>query len=159
MSRMVFAAVAAFALAGAARADDKYVKIVHVHTGKVLAVTDDSDESAARIMLLPDEAGKEARQWKLEKDGDHLKVVNRKSGKVLDVNEDSRDEGADLILYDAKDDGTDNQRFAWSGDGTERRLKVKSSALVLTAEGDKVVQMKASDDKKKTQLWKVVEVK
>lgn len=157
MSRLLIAVAAVILAVSPAAADDKFVKIVHVPTGKVLAVADDSDDAAAKIVLAADEA-KEVRQWKLEKDGDHYKIVNRKTGKVLDVNEDSRDEGGELIQYDAKDDGNDNQRFAWVGTGAERRLKAKSSGMVLTADGDKVVQKKV-DDKSKGQLWKVVEVK
>jgi hypothetical protein len=146
------------------RKDDKkadaVVKIVHVDSGKVLGVADDSEEAAAKCVLAKDEDGKDARQWRLVKDGDWLKVVNVKSGKVLDVNEGSADEGADLIIWDdKKEEGTENQRFQWDGKGDERRLKAKHSSLVLevTREGG-VIQNKA-DEKNKKQLWKVVEVK
>jgi Ricin-type beta-trefoil lectin domain-like len=162
MSRWLLAA--AFALSGFAAADDKkaeaVVKIVHVDSGKVLGVADDSDEAAAKCVLAKDEDGKDARQWRVIKDGDWLKLVNVKSGKVLDVNEASSDAGADLIIWDDKGEGdTDNQRFQWDGKGDERRLKGKQSGLVLdvTREGG-VMQAKA-DEKSKKQLWKVVEVK
>ena len=109
-------------------------------------------------MLAKDEKN-EARQWKLEKDGDHLKLVNRKSGKVLDVYGESKDEGGAIIIWDDKSEGTDNQRWSWEGDGKDRRLKSKSSGLVLDVDADgKVVQQKA-DAKAKGQLWRVVEVK
>jgi hypothetical protein len=154
---VVGACVLLTASAGGA-AEAKYVKLVHVDTGKVLAVDDDSDEAGARAVLAKDEAG-EARQWKLEKDGDHYKVVNRKSGKVLDVFEESTDEGTPIIIWDDKAEGNDNQRWSWEGEGQTRRLKSKSSGLVLDVDGEgKVVQRKA-DDKAKGQLWRVTEVK
>ena len=139
---------------------DVVVKIVHVDSGKVLGVADDSEEPAAKCVLAKDEDGKPARQWKAVKDGDWLKIVNVKSGKVLDVNEASGDEGADIIIWDDKGtEDVDNQRFQWDGKGDEKRLKTKGSSLVLdvTREGG-VIQNKA-DEKNKKQLWKVVEVK
>jgi hypothetical protein len=147
-----------FTTAVVGAAEPKYVKLVHVDTGKVLAVAEDSDEAGARAVLAKDEAG-EARQWKLEKDGDHYKVVNRKSGKVLDVFEESTDEGTPIIIWDDKAEGNDNQRWSWEGEGQARRLKSKSSGLVLDVDGEgKVVQRKA-DDKARGQLWRVTEVK
>ena len=147
-----------FATPWAAAADTKYVKLVHVDTGKVLGVVDDSDEAGAQTALVKDEKG-EARQWKLEKDGQHYKLVNRKSGKVLDVFGESTEEGAQIIQWDDKAEGNDNQRWEWEGDGTERRLKSKSSALVLDVDDDgKIVQRKA-DGKAKGQLWRVVDIK
>jgi hypothetical protein len=157
MSRFRLTVLVGFALAASAAAGDKAVKLVHVETGKVLAVADDSDESEARAVLAKDD-GSEARQWKLEKDGEYLKLVNRKSGKVLDVYGESKDEGTQIIIWDDKSEGTDNQRWQWVGDGKERRLKSKHSELVLDVDEDgKIVQQKA-DEKNKKQLWKVVEV-
>ena len=161
MSRWHLAAAGACALLvapAADAADAKYVKLVHAETGKVLAVADDSDEAGARAVLAKDEKG-EARQWKLEKDGDHYKLVNRKSGKVLDVFEESKDEGAPIIVWEDKPEGNDNQRWAWEGEGKARRLKAKSSGLVLDVDDEgKLVQRKA-DGKAKGQLWRVAEVK
>jgi hypothetical protein len=136
------------------------VKVVHVDTGKVLGLTDDLDEAAATCVLAKDEDGKEARQWKVVKDGEWVKLVNVKSGRVLDVNDDSEDEGAELIIWDDKgDEGVDNQRFQWEGKGDERRLKAKHSGLVLDVSADGGVIQKKSDEKNKKQLWKVVELK
>ena len=158
MSRSLVAAVAALALAAPAAAqDDKYVKLVHPDTGRVLAVEDDSEEAEAWAVLAKDE-DKEARQWKLVKDGDYLKLVNRKSGKVLDVFQDSKESGTKIIIWFDKPEENDNQRWQWVGDGKARRLKSKSSGLVLDIEAGKVVQRKP-DDKAKSQLWEVVEVK
>jgi hypothetical protein len=142
----------------AAAQEAKAVKLVHVETGKVLALTDDSEDAGAKAVLAKDEA-KEARQWKLEKDGDQLKIVNRKTGKVLDVFEASKDEGGQIIQWDEKTDDTDNQRWSWEGTGDERRLKSKGSTLVLDVEKDGNVVQKKADDKAKSQLWRVVEVK
>jgi hypothetical protein len=84
-------------------------------------------------------------------------VVSRKSGKVPDVFGASRDEGAPVVVWDDK--GNDNQRWSWVGQGTERRLKSKSSGLVLDVDDEgKVIQRKA-DDRARRQLWRVTEVK
>src|SRR4051812_16733090 len=126
----VVGAAVRFAAPPAAAQDAKYVKLVQTDTGKVLTVEGASDEAGARIVVAKDEAG-EVRQWKLEKDGDHYKLVNRKTGKVMDVFQDSMDEGAAIIQWDDKPEGNDNQRWSWAGEGKDRRLKSKSSGLVL----------------------------
>ena len=156
---LVGAFVMSVSLSASAADEAKFVKLVHVPTGKVLALVDDSEEAGARAALAKDEA-KPERQWKLEKDGDFYKVVNRKSGKVLDVNENSKDEGGEIIQWDDKAEDNANQRWAWVGEGAERRLKSKDSGLVIeaSAEDGKVVQ-KTLDEGAKAQLWKVVEVK
>src|SRR4051812_37549738 len=156
------ALVCTFALSLAFRAaaeDAKYVKLVHVETGKVLGLADDSEEAEAKAALMKDEPGKHARQWQLEKDGDQYKIVNRKSGKVLDVNNASKDEGGQIIIWDEKTDDNANQRWSWEGSGDERRLKSKNSEMVLEPEKDGNVVQKKSDAKAKKQLWRVVEVK
>lgn len=142
----------------AAAADAKYVKLVHTATGKVLAVADDSDEGGAKAVLAKED-GSQGQQWKLEKDGDHYKIVNRKSGKVLDVEMDSKDEGGGIIQWDEKSEDYDNQRWSWEGREKERRLKSKSSKLVLDVGDDNAVIQRKADAKSKTQLWRVVEVK
>jgi hypothetical protein len=158
MARSLLGALAAFLLAvPAVRADARYVKILHVMTGKVLAIENDSEESGARTLLARDDNSK-ARQWKIEKDGDYVKVINRKSGTVLDVFEVSLEEGAPIIVWESKAQDFDNQRWSWLGDGKDRRLKSKSSGLVVAADDDgRLIQQKA-DDKAKSQLWRVVEV-
>lgn len=139
-------------------ADAKYVKLVHADTGKVLVMADDSDEAGAKAVLAKDD-GSKGQQWKFEKDGDHYKIVNRKSGKVLDVESDSKDEGGAIIQWDEKTEDNDNQRWSWEGKGKDRRLKSKSSNLVLdVGDGGSIVQRKA-DERSKTQLWRVVDVK
>lgn len=168
MSKWLLSAAAVLAAVVISPAEDKkddpkaevVVKIVHVDSGKVLGVADDSEEPAAKCGLAKDEDGKTARQWKLVKDGDWLKVVNVKSGKVLDVNEASSDEGADMIIWDDKGtEDVDNQRFQWEGKGDEKRLKAKHSSLVLDVTRDGGVIQNKADEKNKKQLWKVVEVK
>src|SRR5207249_2071533 len=69
-----------------------YVKLVHVDTGKVLAIADDSDDTGANAVLAKDD-GSKAHQWRFVKQGDYHKIVNRKSGKVLDVFRESTEEG------------------------------------------------------------------
>jgi len=156
---LALAGVLALAMAPwVAAQDSRYVKLVHVDTGKVLSVTDDSDEAGAQTVLVADGDGK-ARQWQLVKDGDFYKLVNRKSGKVLDVFEASPDEGAAIIQWDDKPDDNDNQRWAWQGDGKERRLQSKSSGLVLDADGDGKILQRKSSEQAKGQLWRVMEVK
>ena len=159
MSRALPAVVAcALFAAPAVAADAKYVKLVNANTGKVLAVADDSDEAGAKAVLAKND-GSKGQQWKLEKDGDHYKIVNRKSGKVLDVAQESTDEDAPIIQWDDKAEGNDNQRWAWDGDGKSRRLKSKSSGLVLDADNDGKIVQKKANEKAKSQLWEVVEVK
>ena len=139
----------------------RYVKLVHVATGKVLAVEHDSAVAEAWIVLAENQMNN-ARQWKFEQDGDYYKVVNRHSGKVLDVFHHSYDVGAAIIQYDEKPLDNDNQRWSWIGqeEGQEkaRRLQVKSSGLVLdTDDNGKVIQRQA-DEQAKSQLWQVIEV-
>jgi len=145
-------------LAAPAAAEDVYVKIVHVESGKVLTVKDGSTESEASVVVAKSHGG-ESEQWQIVKDDKHVKIVNRKAGKALDVYGDSKDEGVKIIIWDVKDEGVDNQRWAWVGDGKERRLKSKSSELVLDIGSDGEVVQKKQDDKAKGQLWEVVEVK
>jgi ricin-type beta-trefoil lectin protein len=159
MSRMILACVACGLLAGpAAAAGAKYVKLVNADTGKVLAVADNSDEAGAKAVLAKDD-GSKGQQWKLEKDGDYYKVVNRKSGKVLDVEGESTEEGGGIIQWDDKSEGNDNQRWSWDGKGKDRRLKAKSSNLVLGVGDEGAVVQRKADEKSKAQLWRVVEVK
>lgn len=144
----------------AGKTEGKYVKLINVGSGKVLAVEGDSedDETPAIVAKNSDNA---PRQWKLEKDGDYLKLVNRKSGKVLDVSGESQDEDGAIIQYSDKTDGadsTDNQRWQWQGDGPQRRLTSKSSQLVLDVNEQGYVVQRKSDAKSKTQLWRIVDV-
>jgi hypothetical protein len=154
----VVGAVALFAAPAVAADDVKWVKLVNPDTGKVLGVTDDSDEAGARVALVKD-TNAESQQWKVEKDGEVLKVTNRKSGKVLDVFQASADEGAAVIQWDEKTEENDNQRWSWDGDGKAKRLKGKSSGLVLDVDGDGKIVQKKADDKAKTQLWEVADAK
>ena len=158
MTRFLLAALFGLTAAFASAADAKLVKIVHVETGKVLAIEENSDDAAAKAVLAKDGDG-DGLQWTIEKDGEHLKLTNKKSGKVLDVNEDSKDEEASIIQFDAKDEGTDNQRWSWDGKGDEKRLKSKSSKMVVVPDADGKLIQKKADEKAKGQLWKVVEVK
>jgi hypothetical protein len=163
MSRLSWTVIGIFMLSLSLRAraaeEAKPVKLVNVETGKVLAVTDDSEDAGAKAVLAKDEPTNEARQWKLEKDGSEYKVVNRKTGKVLDVFQNSKDEGGQIIQWDEKTEDNANQRWSWEGTGEERRLKSKNSGLVLDVETDGSVVQKKSDPKAKSQLWRVVEVK
>jgi hypothetical protein len=160
MSKIIPAVLVACGLfaASAAAADAKYVKLVHADTGKVLAVADNSEEAGAKAVVAKDD-GSQAQQWKLEKDGNYYKIVNRKSGKVLDVEGESLEEGGGIIQWDDKAEGNDNQRWSWEGAGKERRLKSKSSELVLDVGDEGAVVQRKADAKAKGQLWKVVDVK
>jgi hypothetical protein len=158
MCRILLSLLAALAVAGPARAEDeKFVKLA-LADGRVLSVADDSEDAGAQVVAVKDGDSK-AQQWKIVKDGSFLKLVNRKSGKVLDVYEDQKDEGTKIIIWDEKSEGTDNQRWSWEGTGKARRLKSKSSELVLDVEENGNVVQKKADDKAKGQLWTVKEVK
>jgi hypothetical protein len=158
MARLVLTGLLACLLAAsAAIADSKYVKILHVKTGKILAVDRDSEEPAARAILSKDDNSK-ARQWKLEKDGDYYKVVNRSSGRVLDVFEASEEDGAPIIIWKDKMEQTDNQRWSWEGNGKDRRLRTKRFNFVLGVDDEgKLIQQK-TNAKDESQLWRVVKV-
>jgi hypothetical protein len=162
MSKILSSVVVACGLFAATAAADeaKYVKLVHADTGKVLSVADNSEEAGAKAVLAKDGDSK-SQQWKLEKDGDHYKIVNRKSGKVLDVEGESEEEGGGIIQWDDKAEGNDNQRWSWQGGEKDkgRRLKSKSSGLVLDVGDEGAVVQRKADDKAKGQLWRVVEVK
>ena len=158
MTRFLLAALFSLTASFAVAADAKLVKIVHVETGKVLAIEDGSVEAEAKAVLAKDGDGDELK-WTVEKDGDHFKLTNKKSGKVLDVNNDSKDEGAAIIQWDAKDDDNANQRWSWDGKGDEKRLKSKSSGHVVVPDSDGKLIQKAAIEKDKKQLWKVVDVK
>jgi hypothetical protein len=158
MSWILLPLLAALAVAVPARADDeKFVKIA-LADGKVLSVADDSEEAGAQVVVAKDGDSK-AQQWKVVKDGEFLKLVNRKSGRVLDVFEESKDEGTKIIIWDDKSEGNDNQRWSWEGTGKAKRLKSKSSELVLDVEENGNVVQKKADEKAKGQLWTVKEMK
>ena len=158
MMRVILIALAGALLASSALAEDKYVKLVQVSSGKVLSVVDGSEEAGAKAVVAKDD-GSKSQQWKLEKDGDHYKIVNRKSGKVLDVEQESLEDGGSIIQWDDKAEGNDNQRWSWEGSGKERSLKSKSSSLVLDVAEDSSVIQKKPDEKAKGQLWRVEEIK
>ncbi len=87
----------------------KHVKLVHMATGKVLAVENDAEDPESHLMIMKDREQKEdaaakgttatgaakpdagkpsaaalkAQQWKLEKDGSEYKIINRKSEMAL----------------------------------------------------------------------------
>ena len=160
MSGTSWAVVIACGLLGASPAAEgtKYVKLVHVETGKVLAIADNSEESEAKAVVAKDD-GSKAQQWKFEKDGAYYKIINRNSGKVLDVQDESTEEGGAIIQWDDKSDGNDNQRWSWEGKDEARRLKSKSSNLVLDVGEDGAVVQRKANAKAKRQLWRVVDIK
>jgi hypothetical protein len=158
MSRTLVSLIAALVIVIPARAaDEKYVKLA-LADGKVLSVTDDSEESGAQVVAAK-EGDSKAQEWRVVEDDKFLKLVNRKSGKVLDVFEDSKEEGAKIIIWDEKTEDNDNQRWSWEGEGKARRLKSKSSGFVLTVDEQGNVLQKKADDKEKGQQWTVKEVK
>lgn len=159
MLRSLAALAVCAVVSASAAADDKFVRIVNVDSGKVLSVKDDSEEGGARAVVAKLDEANKSQQWALEKDGAVYKLVNRKSGKVLDVYEASADEGAAIIIWDAKGEDNDNQRWSWDGDGKERRLKSKPSGFVLDVDGEGQLVQKKADEKSKKQLWRVEEVK
>lgn len=156
----LFAATAAFVVATLiASADEpKWIRIVHKESGKVLGIHEDNPNAGGKTVLVKEDSS-EFQQWKIEKAGEYLKIINRKTGLVLDVHEASNDENASIIQWDDKAEENDNQRWSWDGDGKSRRLKAKGSGLVLDISDNDMVIQKKADEKSKTQLWDVVEVK
>jgi hypothetical protein len=137
-------------------ASGKSVKIVNSSSGKVLGVSDDSEEDTTPVCLAKDEANS-ARRWKIEKDGNYFKLTNGKSGKVMDVSDNSVDEDGPIIIWPSKDDENDNQRWTWDGEGKDRRIKSKVSGLVLDVSNNGTLVQRRADPKSKSQLWRVVE--
>jgi hypothetical protein len=137
----------------------KYVKLVHADTGKILAIADNSDDAGANAVLSKDD-GSISHQWRFEKQGDYYKIVNRKSGKVLDVLMESTEEGGAIIQWDDKEGGdNDNQLWSWEGKDKARRLRSKSSTLVLDLGDDGAIVQRKANEQAKGQLWRMVEVK
>jgi hypothetical protein len=135
----------------------RYVKLVHVPTGKVLAVAGNSDHAGARLVLAADD-GSEAQQWELSPEGIFFKVVNRQSGKVFDVHGDSKLEGAAINQWTDKQRRDDNQLWTWEGDRNAGRLRVKSSGLVLDVDPQGQAIQRGSQPNARSQLWKLVDV-
>ncbi|AWM35660.1 Ricin-type beta-trefoil lectin domain protein [Gemmata obscuriglobus] len=159
MLRSLCALTACGLLAVPALAADEKVRIVNVETGKVLAVVDDSDEAGARAALAKTDPANKAQQWEIKKDGKSFSLVNVKSGKALDVFEASKDEGVQIIVWDAKDEDADNQRWTWEEKDAERRITSKLSELVLDVDDEGRIIQKKADAKAKKQLWKIEPVK
>jgi serine/threonine protein kinase len=136
----------------------RYVKLVHVETGKVLGVSGNSTDAGARAILRGDD-GSESQQWLLKPEGGYFKVVNRRSGKVLDVHGNSLEEGAEINQWTEKSHNTDNQLWAWEEDGQGGRFRVRSSGLVLDVGDQGEAVQRPSYAAAKSQLWKLVEVK
>ena len=158
MFRVFVPLITALAIAAPTRAgEDKFVKLA-LADGRVLSVADDSDDAGAQVVAVKDGDSK-AQQWQVVADGQSLKLVNRKTAKVLDVFEDSKDEDVKIIIWDEKTEDNANQRWQWDGAGKARRLKSKSSGLVLDVDGQGGVIQKKADPKAKSQLWTVKEVK
>ena len=117
MSRILFAVAFAAVLGtltGAARpADEKYVKLVHVETGKVLSTADQATDIGAKTVVAKD-GDDEAHQWSFVKDAGFYKVVNRKSGRCLDVdNSHCGGLGSAVQLWDCLGDGSNKQTNQW----------------------------------------------
>jgi hypothetical protein len=219
MSRLTPIIVGAFVLSAAmcvlaADAKDekaakvpKIAKLVHLATGKVLAVENDSEDAESHLMILKDREQKDdaaakdgpttgvakaeakkpsaaalkAQQWKLEKDDAGYKLINRKSDMAVDVPAYSEDEDAQIIIYGLKEgpDDIDNQRWmivdatapksdakadekaasATDAAAKPHRIRSKSSGMVLDVDSAGYVVQKRADDKSKSQLWLIVEVK
>jgi peroxiredoxin len=115
-----------------------YVKLVHIQSGKVLAIAGSSNDSGELAVLARDN-GSKGQQWKFEKDGAYFKIVNRKSGKVLDVQGASMQVDAPIIQWESQPAVNDNQRWSWQGNGRVRRLRSKASGLVLDGGGEAMV--------------------
>jgi hypothetical protein len=139
-------------------AEGGWVKLVNKDKGMVLAIEFDSGDAGAKLCVAKDD-NTIGQQWKLEKSGDQLKLVNRKSGMVMDVEGESHDEGANIVQWDDKSEGNDNQRWSWQGEGKERRIKSKHSGHVLDIGDENMIVQKAVIESSKSQLWEVVDIK
>lgn len=136
-----------------------HVRLVQVSSGKALSVEpagDDQVEQGNRAVVVRYDPKDHAQQWKFEPVGTSFKVVNRKTGLVLDVSEESKAEGGAVVQWE--DNGFDNQRWGWAGDGTDRRLTARHSGLAADTDRDGKLVQRTADPGSRSQLWKVVPV-
>ena len=88
--------------------------------------------------------------------------MNRQSGKVLNVFENSLDSGGPIIQYDSQPKDNDNEHWSWIGNEERpeeaRRLKAKSSGLVLDIDDSGSVIQRCANEKTKSQLWQIIEI-
>src|SRR6266567_3757383 len=105
MFKTILAVLLAFGLSTAtARAEDKYVKLVHADSGKVLDVEGDSRDEGGGIIQWDDKAEDHDNQrWSLSGEEKARRLMAKSSGLVLDVG----DEGA--IVQKKSDDAAKGQ--------------------------------------------------
>jgi hypothetical protein len=115
-------------------------------SGKILALSNDN----------------EAQQWKFVKAGDYYKIVNRKTDKSLNVANASGEENAEIIRWNADDDGG-NQQWSLIKSREHFILKARHSGLVLDVAEDpdkrKVTVVQAKIREGDSQTLELVPVK
>jgi hypothetical protein len=152
----------------------KFFKLVNANTGWVLALEADSTSAGARAVLAKDvdhaDKNYKDRQWRLVLDGDNYTLVHRTSKLAL-AGPDSKEEDQPITLGQNKPgaDTDSSQRWVWDDGDVQneskpaadqpRRLKSKSSDLVLDVDDDGNVVQRRANDKSKSQLWRLVEIK
>ncbi len=145
----------------------KQIKLVHVDSGKILGMDDDSVEGGIQAVLYSDDKQHASTNWTSVADGDAVKLFNAHSGKVLDVYLGKKDADTPIIQWDDKaaiengaqnPGGLQNQLWVWEGSGKERRLKSKWSDMVLDVDSEGRVVQRTADTNARSQLWRVAEL-
>lgn len=133
------------------------VKIVNSDTGRVLTV--ETDDAVGQRVVVTQDSSDLNNQWRIIQEGDFFRIVNVVTGDNLVAVPGAAPETAVRTSPNRKDlktgDALDNQLWSWIGARQSRRLKNKSSGLVLDiAEKGSVVQSK--DTSSPTQYWHLI---
>ncbi|MBB5897576.1 glutaminase domain-containing protein [Kutzneria kofuensis] len=137
----------------------QWVRIQNKHSGKLLAVQDQSTANSAEVTQYSDN-GTPDHLWAIVPDGPGVvRIVNRHSGKVLAVHVQSTDDGAHVQQY--VDNGTPDHlwRIVDAGDGWSKIVNVHSGKVLAvqdqsTADSAQVTQW--SDNGTEDHLWRLL---
>jgi len=134
-------------------------KIVSTSSGQVVAVSDASHDSGARLIQYPYK-GDGSQQWQLVSiDGDRCKIVSVSSGKVMAVAGASHDSGARLIQYPYTGDGSQQWQVVLIEGDYFKIVSVLSGQVMAVASASKdqaapLIQYPYSGDD--SQQWQIV---
>jgi len=135
------------------------VKIVNVATGKILAIDFAGGQNQ---VVVADDSPSVARCWRIIPDGDFLTIVNPENSSNLLAKSGAASETPVAHSPNRLDPSTghhlDNQLWTWDGTGKDRRLKSKSSNLVLDVDEHGLVVLRQANANP-SQLWKAVDSK
>ncbi|WP_249227901.1 glutaminase domain-containing protein [Kutzneria sp. CA-103260] len=137
----------------------QWVRIQNKHSGKLLAVQDQSTANSAEVTQYADN-GTPDHLWALVPDSPGVyRIVNRHSGKVLAVHIQSLDDGAHVQQY--VDNGTPDHlwRIADNGDGWSKIVNVHSGKVLAVQDqsmADSAQVTQWTDNGTEDHLWRLV---